>query len=107
MTDAANLTREFVLYRQLERRLWLIRWRNAGEESVEEDEVLDEMDRTWTQLSEREQAILRTEGPRCWPMDPSVLPPQFADARWIAEPEAWAYEGFDSAAQTIISAGAS
>ena len=62
MTEAANLTREFVHYRQLERRLWLIRWRNAGEESVEEDEVLDEMDRTWTQLSEREQAILRRKG---------------------------------------------
>ncbi len=76
MTEAANMTREFVHYRQLERRLWLIRWRNAEEESVEEDEVLDEMDRTWTQLSEREQAILRTEGPRCWPMDPSALPPQ-------------------------------
>ena len=33
MTEAANMTREFVHYRQLERRLWLIRWRNAGEES--------------------------------------------------------------------------
>ena len=107
MTEAANMTREFVRYRQLERRLWLIRWRNAGDESVEEDEVLDEMDRAWIELSEREQAILRAEGPRCWPMDASALPPQFADARWIAEPEAWAYEGFDSAAQTILSAGAS
>ena len=107
MTEAVNMTREFVRYRQLERRLWLIRWRNAGEESVEEDEVLDEMDRTWMQLSEREQGILRSEGPRCWPVDPSALPPQFADARWIVEPEPWAYEGFDSAAQTILSAGAS
>jgi hypothetical protein len=107
MTEATNMTREFVRYRQLERRLWLVRWRNAGEESVEEDEVLDEMDRTWMQLSEREQAILRAEGPRCWPMDSSALPPQFADARWIAESEAWRYEGFDSAAQTILSVGAS
>ena len=107
MTEAPKMTREFVRYRQLERRLWLIRWRNAGEESVDEDEVLDEMDRTWMQLSEREQAILRAEGPRCWPMDSSALPPQFADARWIAEPHAWAYEGFDSAAQTILFAGAS
>ena len=101
------MTREFVRYRQLERRLWLIRWRNAGEESVEEDEVLDEMNRTWMQLSEREQAILRAEGPHCWPMDASALPPQFADARWITEPEAWAYEGFDSVEETILSAGAS
>jgi len=107
MTEAANMTREFVHYRQLERRLWLIRWRNAGEESVEEDAVLNEMDRTWMKLSEREQPILRGEGPRCWPMDASALPPQFADARWIAEPEAWAYEGFDSAEKAILSAGAS
>ena len=107
MTEEDHITREFVRYRQLERRLWLIRWRNAGEESVEEDEVLDEMDRTWMQLSEREQAILRAEGPHCWPMDASALPPQFADARWITEPEAWAYEGFDSVEETILSAGAS
>ncbi|MGA2040432.1 MAG: hypothetical protein ABSH42_14230 [Bryobacteraceae bacterium] len=107
MTEAPDVTREFVRYRQLERRLWLIRWRNAGDESVEEDEVLDEMDRAWIELSEREQAILRAEGPRCWPMDASALPPQFADARWIAEPEAWVYEGFDSPAQAILSAGAS
>lgn len=107
MPESPNMTREFVHYRQLERRLWLIRWRSAGEESVEEDAVLDEMDTAWMQLSDREQAILRAEGPRCWPMDPSAPPPQFADARWIAEPEAWVYEGFDSAAQTILSAGAS
>jgi len=107
MTELARMTREFVHYRQLERRLWLIRWRNAGEESVEEDQVLDEMDRSWMQLSDREQAILRAEGPRCWPMDSSALPPQFADARWMAEPVPWAYEGFDSAAQTILSMGAS
>ena len=107
MTEAAAVTREYVHYRQLERRLWLIRWRNAGEESVEEDEVLDEMDRAWMQLPEREQAILRAEGPRCWPMDPTALPPQFADARWMAEPEVWTYEGFELAEQTILSVGAS
>ena len=81
MAEASNMTREFVHYRQLERRLWLIRWRNGGEESVEEDDVLDEMDRAWMKLSERERSILRGEGPRCWPMDPTALPPQFADAR--------------------------
>jgi hypothetical protein len=107
MTEAADLTREFVRYRRLERQLWLIRWRNAGAESVEEDETLDEMDRTWMQLSDREQAILRLEGPRCWPLDPTALPPQFADARWLAESEPWAYEGFDSAEGAILSVGAS
>jgi hypothetical protein len=40
-------------------------------------------------------------------MDASAVPPQFADARWISEPEAWAYEGFDSAEQAILCAGAS
>ena len=107
MTETANMTWEFVHYRQLERRLWMIRWRHAGEESAGEDEILDEMDTLWMQLSEREQAILRAEGPRCWPMDSTALPPQFADARWMAEPEAWGYEGFDSASQAILSSGAS
>jgi hypothetical protein len=107
MTDATDMTREFVRYRRLESHLWLIRWRNAGAESVEEDETLDEMDRTWMQLSDREQAILRLEGPRCWPMDPTALPPQFADARWIAESQPWAYEGFDSAEGAILSVEAS
>lgn len=102
-----NLTREFVHYQRLERRLWFIRWRNGGEESVEEDEILDEMDKAWFRLSEQEQAILRAEGPNCWPMDSSALPPQFADARWIAEPEPWAYEGFDSPAETILCAESS
>jgi hypothetical protein len=64
------------------------------------------MDSAWMRLSDREQAILRAEGPRCWPMDSSALPPQFADARWIAEPEAWTYEGFDSTDQAILSSGA-
>jgi hypothetical protein len=107
MIEAASMTREFVRYRQMERHLWLVRWRNAGEESVEEDEILDQMDGTWMQLSEREQAILQAEGPRCWPMDPSALLPQFTDARWIAQPEAWTYEGFGSAVETILSVGAS
>jgi hypothetical protein len=102
MPEAVNMTRDFVRYRRLERRLWLIRWRNAGEESVEEDAVLDEMDTVWVNLSEEEQALLRREGPRCWPLDSTVLPPQFADARWMAETEAWTYEGFDSPAQTIL-----
>ena len=105
MPELPTITREFNRYRHLERRLWLIRWRNAGAESIEEDDLLDEMDRAWAQLNDREQAILRSEGPRCWPMDPSALPPQFADARWIADPEPWAYEGFQSAENVILSTG--
>ena len=106
MTEPARVTKEFVHYRRLERRLWLVRWRNAGEESIEEDEILDEMDRAWRELSDREQAILRAEGARCWPMDASAQPPQFEDARWIAEPEPWSYEGFDSTHPPILSAEA-
>jgi hypothetical protein len=98
------MTKELVRYRRLERRLWMTRWRHDGEESTDEDEILDEMDSAWMDLSESDQAVLRTEGPRCWPTDISALPPQFMDARFASEPEAWAYEGFDSPQDAILSA---
>ena len=100
------MTKEFVRYRRLERKLWITRWKNEGAESAEEDEILDEMESAWTALSESEQAVLRTEGPRCWPMDFSALPPQFLDARYLSEPEPWSYEGFSSPLQAILSAEA-
>jgi hypothetical protein len=100
------MSKELVLYRRLERRLWMTRWMHEGEESVEEDGILDEMELAWMALSEGEQALLRTELPRCWPMDPSALPPQFADARYFSEPEAWPYEGFPSPLQAIVSSEA-
>jgi hypothetical protein len=84
----------------------MTRWRHDGGESTEEDEILDEMDSAWMVLSESEQAVLRTEGSRCWPADFSALPPQFMDARYVSEPEAWAYEGFNSPQDAILSAGA-
>ena len=97
------MTKELVRYRRLERRLWIVRWRREGEESAEEDEILDEMDAAWMDLSESEQAVLKTEGPRCWPLDFSALPPQFADIRYVSEPQAWAYEGFSSPVDAILS----
>jgi hypothetical protein len=97
------MTKELVRYRRLERRLWMTRWRHEGEESAAEDGILDDMELAWMALSESEQALLRTEGPRCWPVDLSALPPQFADARYVSEPEAWAYEGFSSPLQAILS----
>lgn len=100
------MTKELVHYRRLERRLWIARWRHDGEESAEEDEILDEMDAAWMDLSESEQAVLKTEGPRCWPMDFSALPPQFMDARYVSEPESWAYEGFKSPLDAILLAEA-
>jgi hypothetical protein len=97
------MTRELIRYRRLERRLWLARWTHEGQESAEEDCIMDEMESVWLKLNESEQAMLRAEGPRCWPMDPSAAPPQFADARYVSEPEAWAYEGFSSPVQAILS----
>jgi len=97
------MTRELIRYRRLERRLWITRWRHDGAESPDEDEILDEMESVWMSLSESDQAVLRTEGPRCWPEDISALPPQFLDAKYICEPEPWAYEGFSSPLQAILS----
>lgn len=100
------MSKDLVRYRRLERRLWMLRWRHQGEESAAEDGLLDEMEVAWMDLSESEQVILRTEGPRCWPTDWSALPPQFEDARYVSEPESWAYEGFPSPLQAILSAEA-
>lgn len=101
------MTKELVRYRRLERRLWFTRWRNDGEDSPEENEILDEMDAVWIALSEDEQALLKAEGPRCWPLDFLALPPQFLDARYVAEPGVWAYEGFQSPLAAIASTDAS
>ena len=97
------MSKELVRYRRLERRLWITRWRHDGAESAEEEEILDEMEAAWMELSQSEQAVLRTEGPRCWPEDFLSLPPQFLDANYLSEPEAWAYEGFSSPLQAIPS----
>jgi hypothetical protein len=100
------MSKDLLRYRHLERRLWITRWLHEGEDSTQEESILDEMEATWLNLSESEQAVLRTEGSRCWPMDPSSTPPQFADARYVAEPTAWAYEGFLSPLHAILSEGA-
>jgi hypothetical protein len=97
------MSKDLLRYRRLERQLWMARWRHEGKESAEEDEILDEMELVWLHLSYSEQAILRAEGPRCWPMDSLTLPPQFEDERYVAEPEAWAYEGFPSPLEAIFS----
>lgn len=100
------MSKELVQYRRLERRLWMTRWLHAGAESPEEDTILDEMEVAWLALSEAEQALLRSEGARCWPVDASSLPPQFADAKYVAEPQSWAYEGFSTPLDAIASAEA-
>jgi hypothetical protein len=100
------VTKDLVHYHQLERRLWLTRWSHAGQESVEEDGILDEMETVWMNLIEDERALLRLEGPRCWPMDSSSLTPDLTDARHASAPTPWAYEGFHSAAEAILSSEA-
>ena len=98
------MTKELLDYRQLERRLWMVRWRHEGEESVEEDAILDEMECRWMNLTEEERALLRLEGPRCWPTDSSSWPPRFSDSQYSSAPTPWAYEGFDSPNEAILSA---
>ena len=98
------MTEVLVHYRQLERRLWMVRWRHEGEESVEEDAILDEMDDTWMNLTEDEQALLRLEGPRCWPTDSSSLPPRLSESQYPSAPTSWTYEGFHSPNEAILSA---
>ena len=90
------MTKNLAQYRQLEKRLWMTRWRYQGEESAEEDTTLDEMENTWMNLSEDERVLLRSEGPRCWPMDPSSWPPQLAGTPQVSAPKPWSYEGFRS-----------
>jgi hypothetical protein len=100
------MTKDLAHYRQLERRLWMARWRHEGQESVDEDAILDEMEDIWMNLIEDERVLLRLEGPRCWPTESSSLPPQLAGILYVSAPTPWAYEGFHSPAEAILSAGA-
>jgi len=98
------MTEFLVHYRQLERRLWMVRWRHEEAESAEEDAILDEMQDTWMKLTEDEQALLRLERPRCWPTDSSSLPPRLSKLQYPSAPTAWPYEGFHSPNEAILSA---
>jgi len=100
------MSKELALYRQLELRLWMTRWRNEGQESSEEDVILDEMEATWMNLVEDEKALLRLEGPRCWPTDSSTLPPELIHTLYSVTPSSWSYEGFHSPEEAILSAEA-
>jgi len=97
------MTKDLAHYRELELRLWMTRWSRAGQESAEEDAILDEMEDVWLSLNEDERALLRLEGPRCWPMESPSLPPRLDNALYVSAPTAWAYEGFHSPAEAILS----
>lgn len=100
------MTKDLAHYRQLERRLWMTRWRHEGAESAEEDAILDEMEAAWMDLSDDDRDLLNHEGPTCWPMDSSLLPPQLIETPYLSAPSPWAYEGFHSPADAILSADA-
>lgn len=51
-------------WRYLESKLHEVRYINKGEESIEEDDILDAMDDVWYDLSEEEWDLLRQEGIR-------------------------------------------
>ena len=51
-------------YLELEDALVAIRWRHAGEESHEEDRVLERMDDVWRRLSAGERDAMRARPPR-------------------------------------------
>jgi hypothetical protein len=60
------MTEALGAYRQLETRLRNVRSDNNGQESPEEDEILDSMDVLWYDLTPEEREMLQNEGPSCW-----------------------------------------
>jgi hypothetical protein len=74
-------------------------------ESPEEGAILDGMDQVWMRLGDEEQSLLRAEGPRCWPMDPSCWPPPLPEPG-ISAPRPWTYDQFGSAEEAILDADA-
>ena len=95
------MTEVMARYRQLQRRLWVIRWYHEGEESIEEDAVLDEMDGVWNNLTDNERDLLNQQEARCWPMEAIGWVPTPAEATRLTTPEQPSYAGFTSVAETI------
>jgi hypothetical protein len=95
------MTEALLRYRELERRLWLARLRHAGEDSAEEEALLDDMEDAWAKLANEERLLLNSEGPVCWPMDSTPLPIDLSGSR-LSKPRGWAYEGFRSGAEAIF-----
>lgn len=59
----ASLTR----YRELERSLLSLRASTDSDDPDGADKILDEMEELWWQLTERERALLKSEGTQTWP----------------------------------------
>ena len=86
-------------YLELEDELVAERWRYAGNESDEEDRLLDEMDGVWWQLSESERDELRRRPPR------SLLRPRAPQPGMRALIEANLIEGSHEAPRRLREVG--
>lgn len=51
-------------YREFQRQLQYVRWKNRGQESREEDALLEEMDDAWWSMEEDERVRVNAEPPR-------------------------------------------
>jgi hypothetical protein len=60
------MTEALEAYRQLEIRLHRVRLDNDNQESPEEDEILEQMDLVWYDITPEEREMLQNEGPSCW-----------------------------------------
>jgi hypothetical protein len=86
-------------YLELDDELVAVRWRCAGNESDEEDQLLDEMDGVWWQLSESERDEVRGRSPR------SLLRPRVPQPGMRALIEADVVEGSHEAPRRLREVG--
>lgn len=72
-------------YRELETALIRMRWLHNGLESPEEDDLLDEMDGVWWELTPDEQDRLNREGPK------TLIRDQVPATRTTVDVDVWSY----------------
>ncbi|MBT3327541.1 MAG: hypothetical protein HN396_15005 [Gemmatimonadales bacterium] len=67
-------------YRMLEAQLVHMRWVNRGHESPQEELLVEQMAEAWWDLSGKEQAQIRAEGPKSL-----ITEPEEVDWHWYVE----------------------
>lgn len=72
-------------YRALEDQLVRARWIHSGFESPEEDDILDEMDGAWSELTAAERAQVNAEPAR------SLLRAGVPTVRFTRDADVWSY----------------
>lgn len=76
-------------YQDLMKQLAFVRWIHQGLESEEEDQILEEMDGVWLQLTREEQDILQSEKPTTLIRDQ-----QISDVdRQLKDVDVWVHKG--------------